>query len=378
MPPVGNKNIGRLDVAMHDAPAVSSVKSVRYLHPQVEQFVNVQWLSANPVLQRLTFEHLHGDEGSSILLANIVDGANVRMVQGRSGLGFASKPFEGLSILSEVSGKKLQSDKASETGVFRLVHHTHSAAAQFLQDVIVGDALANERIGMRHSSAILGSRKRQVNETRRWDADSNIFVASSATKKNRYPVTDIRRIYAGHPLPGHSGHQISMIFSFQPRGFSVSSLSMTAPSIDPRIKAKTDEVVNRTRKIMESGVRPEWMFLIRANGGFLTLKPSNNEGACIPLFTSPILAKDYMREFKVEGDVGGIKIENLPASGPKWIEAGITRFNLNRCPRCADALLYDAGVLLSVEKVIQCWAVARATRDCQGGLADHRPCGAYG
>jgi hypothetical protein len=74
-----------------------------------------------------------------------------------------------------------------------------------------------------------------------------------------------------------------------------------------------------------------------------------------------------MREFKVEGDVGGIKIENLPTSVPKWIDAGFAKFNLNRCPRCPDALLYDAGVLLSVEKVTQCWAIVKATRDCQGG-----------
>ncbi len=42
-----------------------------------------------------------------------------------------------------------------ESRVFGLVDHTHPAAAQLLDDAIVRDGLADQRIGPRHSAAIL-------------------------------------------------------------------------------------------------------------------------------------------------------------------------------------------------------------------------------
>ena len=43
-----------------------------------------------------------------------------------------------------------------ELGVFGLVHHAHPAPAQLLDDAVVRDRLPDERIGFRHSGAILG------------------------------------------------------------------------------------------------------------------------------------------------------------------------------------------------------------------------------
>ena len=43
-----------------------------------------------------------------------------------------------------------------QPGVFCLVHHTHPATTQFLNDAVVGNGLSNERIGPRHVAAILG------------------------------------------------------------------------------------------------------------------------------------------------------------------------------------------------------------------------------
>jgi len=67
------------------------------------------------------------------------------MVQGRCGFGFTAKTLECLMILGEVVGKKLESDKASEAGVFGLVDQSHAAAAEFLDDPIVRDGLVEQR-----------------------------------------------------------------------------------------------------------------------------------------------------------------------------------------------------------------------------------------
>ena len=37
-----------------------------------------------------------------------------------------------------------------------LCHHTHPAATKLLDDAVVGDGLANKRVGVRHSDAIIG------------------------------------------------------------------------------------------------------------------------------------------------------------------------------------------------------------------------------
>ena len=52
---------------------------------------------------------------------------------------------ERLAIPSQFIGKEFQGDEAVQAGVFRLVHHTHPAAAEFLDDAVVLDCLADHR-----------------------------------------------------------------------------------------------------------------------------------------------------------------------------------------------------------------------------------------
>ena len=102
------------------------------------------------MLQRHAIEKLHGDEGLPVLLADFVDGADVGMVQGGCGLGFALKTGEGLRILGNFFGQELQRDKAAQLYVLGLVDDTHAAAAEFLDDAVVRDGLAD------HCAEILG------------------------------------------------------------------------------------------------------------------------------------------------------------------------------------------------------------------------------
>ena len=66
------------------------------------------------MLECFAFQVFHGDEGSSFKLANVMYGADVRVVEGGSSLGFPLKAAECLWILSEFVGKELQGDKTVE------------------------------------------------------------------------------------------------------------------------------------------------------------------------------------------------------------------------------------------------------------------------
>ena len=79
------------------------------------------------------------------LLADVVDGADVGMVQCGSGLGFALEARERLRVAGNVFRQELQGDEAVEPSVLGLVDHTHAAAAELLDDAVVAQVLVDNR-----------------------------------------------------------------------------------------------------------------------------------------------------------------------------------------------------------------------------------------
>ena len=59
---------------------------------------------ADDVLQRFTVQELHGDECLTVLLANVVDRADVRMVERGRGLRFALKAGQRLRVAGDFIG----------------------------------------------------------------------------------------------------------------------------------------------------------------------------------------------------------------------------------------------------------------------------------
>jgi hypothetical protein len=76
-----DENIGRLNVAVDDAVGVGGVERVGDLDGEVEQRLEFELRARDEVLERLALEKFHGDEGLAVLLADIVNGADVRVVQ---------------------------------------------------------------------------------------------------------------------------------------------------------------------------------------------------------------------------------------------------------------------------------------------------------
>jgi len=87
----------------------------------------------------------------AVLLADLVNRADVGMIQRRGGPGFAAEPFEGLRVASDVLRKKFQRNETAELGVFRFVDDAHAAATEFFDHPIVGDGEADGRLGFRHA-----------------------------------------------------------------------------------------------------------------------------------------------------------------------------------------------------------------------------------
>ena len=101
---------------------------------------------------------LHGDKRLAVLPADVVNGADVGVIQRRSCLGLTLEASQGLGVASHVVGQKFQGNKTEQAGVLRFVHHSHAAAAQFLEDLIVGNGFADHE-----GLAILWTGKAPVN-----------------------------------------------------------------------------------------------------------------------------------------------------------------------------------------------------------------------
>ncbi len=127
---------------MHNSAGVGGIERVSDLDTEVQQLFNLERTALDLVLEGYAIQILHGDESFPVLLADVVDGADIGMVQGRSCLCFALEAAEGLGIFGHVFRKKFQRDKAAESCVFSLVDHAHSATAEHLNDSVVGNGLA--------------------------------------------------------------------------------------------------------------------------------------------------------------------------------------------------------------------------------------------
>src|ERR1700693_5586270 len=119
---------------MNDAFGMSRVQRIGDLDAEVNQTVSFERAAEYGFPQSLAFEILHHDEAQAAVFANFGNGADVGVVQSGSGAGFTAKKLERLGIVRDVVGQKLQSDKATQGGVFGAIHHPHPAAAQLVKN----------------------------------------------------------------------------------------------------------------------------------------------------------------------------------------------------------------------------------------------------
>lgn len=64
----------------------------------------------------------HRNERPTVMLADFVNRADVRVIQSRSCSRFATEPFKGKLISRDIIGKELQRNGAAKLGVFGLVN----------------------------------------------------------------------------------------------------------------------------------------------------------------------------------------------------------------------------------------------------------------
>ena len=77
----GQHDVARLEIAMDDVRAVRMGECARDLHAEPEDVGRRQHAARQPIVQRLTLEILHDDERLAVVVANVVQRADVGMAQ---------------------------------------------------------------------------------------------------------------------------------------------------------------------------------------------------------------------------------------------------------------------------------------------------------
>ena len=139
----GHKNVRRLDVAMHDALGVRGIQRFGHVNADREQRLHLQRPVADEMFQGLAFQVLHDNEGLVALFPDVVNSADVGMIERGRRLRLAAEAGESGGVAGNVFGKELQGNKAMQARVFSLVNHAHPATTELLDHPVVRDVLAD-------------------------------------------------------------------------------------------------------------------------------------------------------------------------------------------------------------------------------------------
>ena len=125
-----------LQVAMDDSPPVRRAERAGNLPAETKHLFRGQRTLRQSLGQGLALHELHHQEGEAVLVAHVVERADVGMVQAGDGSRFTLEPlshFDGLRLLG---GKHLHRHRAIEPRVLRPIDLAHAAAPEGSDDLV--------------------------------------------------------------------------------------------------------------------------------------------------------------------------------------------------------------------------------------------------
>ena len=123
---------------------------------------------------------------AAILLADVVNGADVRMIQGRGRFRFAAETLHGCRIAGKIVRQEFHGHEAVKPCVFGFIDHAHATATEFFYNPVVRDGLSNEGICARHVALILSCAER-ASQCAQGDCVAGRLVTSDKKEFARVP-----------------------------------------------------------------------------------------------------------------------------------------------------------------------------------------------
>ena len=97
-----------LMIPVQNPPRVRRVERIRNLDGQTQEYANIERPLIDPSRERLALEQFHGDELPAVVFVDLVDRADVRVIERRRGARFSEKPFCLKTIVSAIDWQELE------------------------------------------------------------------------------------------------------------------------------------------------------------------------------------------------------------------------------------------------------------------------------
>jgi hypothetical protein len=126
-----------LDVAVDDPRGVGGGQRPGHLGNQPRYLLH-RGAAGDQRLEGRSLDEFHDEEGMPFVLAQRVDGADVRVVQRRGRPRFAQEAVEPFRVAGVLGGQELQGDVAPQARLPRLEDDPHAAAPELPLDLVAG------------------------------------------------------------------------------------------------------------------------------------------------------------------------------------------------------------------------------------------------
>jgi hypothetical protein len=120
----------RLEVAMHNALAVRLVERVGNFDADLQQLFGGQWPSADPVGEGFALDVFHHQEVNSVLVADVVQDADIGMIECRDGAGLALETRLQFNVAAERRRQYFDGNDALQADIACAINLAHTARAQ--------------------------------------------------------------------------------------------------------------------------------------------------------------------------------------------------------------------------------------------------------
>src|SRR5262245_28838842 len=121
---------------MDQSVPVDLIQRIRNLDRILDDIIYRQCASFEPLREGFSFQVFHDEIVEPVLVSDIMNHANVRVVESRYGLRLASKALVDFRLLGNILEKNLDRNIAVKTGISRFVHFTHAARTNGRKDKV--------------------------------------------------------------------------------------------------------------------------------------------------------------------------------------------------------------------------------------------------
>ena len=126
------------------AAAVGFSHGLGHLAGEVDGAVRRDGSVADYAGERAALDEGHGEECVPVDFVGLEDGADVGVLEGGGGLGFAQETLA-LALVHIALVEKLESDVTFKTEILGAIHHAHTALAKLVEDSIVRNDATDHR-----------------------------------------------------------------------------------------------------------------------------------------------------------------------------------------------------------------------------------------